>query len=101
VVIHELNILRTLVGPSEADAELVVHTDRPLPRSILFEAVQAVSGRMFEIIEPRRRIQLEEAPPRPPEEISRKTFGAVALKDIPSFLALPANDHRRSLPKVV
>jgi hypothetical protein len=98
VVIYELNILWTLIGPSEADAELVIHTDRPLPRSILFEAVQAVSRRMSQVIEPRRRVQLEEAAPHPLEEVGRKTFGAIALKDLPSFFALPAKDHGGSLP---
>lgn len=98
MVVHELNVLRTLIGPSETDAELIVHADRPLTRPILLEAVQAVSRRMFEIIEPRRRIQLEEIAPHPLEEVRRKTFGAVALKDLPSLLALPAKDHAESLP---
>lgn len=69
-----------------------------MPRPILLEAVQAVSRRMFEIIEPRRRIQLEEAAPHPLEEVSRETLGAVALKDVPSLLALPTKDHGESLP---
>lgn len=99
MVIYELNILRTLIGPSEADAELVVHTDRPLPRPILLEAVQAVSRRMFEVIEPRRRIQLEKAAPHPLEEVRRETLGAFALKDLPSLLALPTKDHGESLPR--
>src|SRR5690606_7575502 len=98
VVIYELHILRTLIGPSEADAELVVHTDRPLPRPVFVQAVQAVPRRMFEIIEPRRRIQLKEAAPHPLEEVGRKTFGAVALKDLPSLFALPTEDHGESLP---
>lgn len=98
MVIDELNVLRTLIGPSETDAELVVHADRPLPRPILLEAVQAVSRRMFEIIEPRRRIQLEEAAPYPLEEVRRKTLGTVALKDLSSLSALPTEDHGNSLP---
>lgn len=53
---------------------------------------------MFEIIEPRRRIQLKEAAPHPLEEVGRKTFGAVALKDLPSLFALPTEDHGESLP---
>ena len=58
MIIHDLNVLGSLVGPTETDSELVVYSDAVLTGSIALEGFESVSRRHAQIVQPPRDFRL-------------------------------------------
>jgi hypothetical protein len=58
VIINELNTVRPVASPDEADAKLVVHADRPLALAVGGQRVKPISWRRSQIFNRPRRIEL-------------------------------------------
>jgi hypothetical protein len=54
MVVHDLDILRPSLRPTEAKAKLIVNTDAMLTRAITFQSFQSISGRNSQVVEPGR-----------------------------------------------
>jgi hypothetical protein len=60
VVVCDLDLIRTLIGPDEADPILVVDPDAVLPSTVAGERFQSIPGRNTEIVEPGNRVEILE-----------------------------------------
>lgn len=49
MIIHDLNVVNSIILPDEAYPELIVDSYAALPMTIAFEVLQPVSGRNSEI----------------------------------------------------
>jgi len=57
VVIHDLDVLGTVVSPGEADTPLIIDPDAVLPDSIAPQRLQTIARRHSELIEHNDRIE--------------------------------------------
>jgi hypothetical protein len=62
VVIHNLDIFCSRLGPTEADTTLVVDTNAVLTGTITFECFQSISGWYSHILNPPGKFKLSELP---------------------------------------
>jgi hypothetical protein len=58
MIVHNLNLPRSLLGPSEANSPLIVDSDAHLTHAIAFEDLQSISRRISQILRCRRGIKL-------------------------------------------
>jgi hypothetical protein len=58
MIVHNLNLPRSLLGPSEANSPLIVDSDAHLIDAIALKDLQSVSGRISQIFRCRRGIEL-------------------------------------------
>jgi hypothetical protein len=66
VVIHDLNVMRIAVAPSEADAPLVIDPNAVGSRPATLQQFELVSRRNAEILQPQRLMQEQQLSPRWP-----------------------------------
>lgn len=64
MVIDNLNVVRAVSLPDEADAILIVDADAVLARAIPFQSLQPIAGRNTEVIQRVGRFHLIELPER-------------------------------------
>jgi hypothetical protein len=69
MVVHNLNIDRTMFRPREADAELIVDPDTMLALSVTAQLLKAVSRWGPHVLERRGPVQLIQLPPRDPPQV--------------------------------
>ena len=60
MIIDDFDILRSLRGPSEADAVLVIDPDAPLPLAVTAQGLQPVARRGAHVVQAPGQIQLHE-----------------------------------------
>src|SRR5580704_12301173 len=98
MVVHELDVLGAAIAPSKADAELIVHTDRPLTFAVADQLVQPVAAECAQITQRCGCIDGLEATTRHRDQICREAFaGIAALEDRLRLLRPPRLDHWRKL----
>ena len=90
MVVRKLNLAWPLVGPDEANPELIVNADRPLAISIGGQAVKPVSRRRPQVINALSRIELREPTADRLEQVGGKSFGRRAFEDLPRGARFPA-----------
>jgi hypothetical protein len=60
MIIHEFESVRSIVGPDEADAKLVVHANGPLSLAVSGQWVKPVPWWHFQIIKCPGRVELSQ-----------------------------------------
>jgi hypothetical protein len=97
VVVYDLDLIGTLIGPDEADPILVVDPDAVLPSTVARERFQSIPGRNAEIVEPHNRVEiLELALGDPPERRGARPPGGLrplAIEDVLCPLPTETPDH--------
>ena len=78
MVIHDLDVRGSAIGPHEADAPLVVDPDRVLAGPVAAEPLEVVSRGKPEILENRRRVHRRQHGACPLHQVGRKAL-AVAI----------------------
>lgn len=58
MIINDLDVDGTVLGPNEADPILVVYSDAVLPAAVAFECLEPVARRHFQIVQCDGRIDL-------------------------------------------
>jgi hypothetical protein len=58
MVVHNFDVIGSSCRPTEAQPELVVHSDAVLPSTVAFERFQRISRRNTEVIQAERDLQL-------------------------------------------
>jgi hypothetical protein len=101
VIVGYLDILRTGWGPRETDPILVVDPYGVLALAILLQRMEPVSWRAGKVFQTRRCIQSFELAPRDFENVGRKAFRALAIKDELGRLVFEAHYHARTSDKIV
>ena len=95
MIVHELDLLRTVGTPDEADAELVVDADRPLSRTVVAQFVQPMARRHTQVLDGDGGVQALKPPPCRLNQIGRKALGRATFEDRPCITGFPALDHAR------
>ena len=57
MIVHDLDGIRSGVGPDEAHPPLIVDANAVLPFAIALQGFQSVRGRNSQVIEPRGRVE--------------------------------------------
>jgi hypothetical protein len=58
VIVHDFNIPCSVIGPPKANSPLVVDPNAHLARTITLEELQSIAGRISQVLQRFRRIQL-------------------------------------------
>jgi hypothetical protein len=97
VVVYDLHILGSALGPPKADAILVVNPDAVLPSSVTPQLLQSIGRRCSEIFERMGLIQLVQLAPSDFPEACRarapRRFGVGGVEDVPGARGREASDH--------
>lgn len=99
VVIDDLDLGRTHLRPTEADAKLIVDPDRMLSGPVLSERMQPVARRCPQVIESSGGVDLTEFATRRDQDRRRHSLGMSAVEDGFRCIVRKAMDrHRMSHP---
>src|ERR1039458_8564473 len=93
VVVGDLYVFRSFLGPNEAHAELIVDPDRMFSITIPAQSLKPISRRRAQIIQVNRSIKIAKFPAGDFHKVSRKAFRALALIDRLSHPILEALNH--------
>jgi len=93
MIVRDLDVFGACVRPTEAHAELIVHTDAMLSRSITPQGLQPIAGGHPQIIQPIRDLQLPELASRNGGDV-REPSDPLALRNSLRVGALKRPDHR-------
>lgn len=74
MVVRYFDFLRAVISPSEANAELIIDSDRMLPGTVALQGFQPISGWQFQIIELHRRMEHHELATGDLEPVGREAF---------------------------
>ena len=77
MVIYDLNLVGVVVAPDEANPPLVVDANAVLAMAIAPKRLQAIPGRLLEIVQPADAIQIEQLAPCHPLEGTKPGYGSV------------------------
>jgi len=94
VVVDDLYVFRSFLGPDEAHPELIIDPDRMLPITIPAQSFKPISRRRSQIIQVNRSVEIAKFPPGDFHKASWKAFRALALKDRFRHPILEASNHR-------
>src|SRR5688572_16533367 len=92
VVVYDLDVVGSAV-PREANAPLIVDPDRPLTGAITCQALQPVAGRVPELLQPARLVELLELPSGRPLDIVGEHVGCLSPKHPRGLLIAERVDH--------
>lgn len=93
MVVADLDFVRTIGAPDEADAPLVVDSDAVLSRPVASQAFQSVSGRAPQVLQNTRRVQEEELPVGLALDVGCQSGYPLPLEDPPRQGVPEAADH--------
>jgi hypothetical protein len=93
VVIDNLNIVRTIIPPHEAEAPLVIYADAVLPFAITLQGSKLIARRHFQRCRFRRGVELQQLASRDALDIAKAPY-RYALKQFFSVSIGERNDHR-------
>lgn len=98
MVIDDLDLVRTVFPPADADAPLVVDSDGVLAFAVSLEDFQAVAGRDGEMFEFSDRVELGQYPQCNALDVRRERAGFPFTEEEGGLLAGEGTDHHvRSL----
>jgi len=75
VIVNDLNIGRTRIGPSETDPKLIVDPDAVLSFPVASQSLKSVAGRNPQVLQNMRLVQLIEATPGTGPKVRWAGFG--------------------------
>ena len=101
MIVNDLHLLWSSIGPHEADPPLVVDPDAVLTGSIALERFKSVSWRDPEIVEPLRRPHLTKLAQRNPLDPRIDRSHGLTTPQPFGRLVAERSDHRTSLTAVV
>jgi hypothetical protein len=58
VIVNDFDVFSACVGPTEAHAELIIHTDAMLSRAVALQRFQSIAGEHPQIVQSARDLQL-------------------------------------------
>ena len=64
MIIDDFYVFRPGCGPAEANAELIVHANAMLTRTVALQGFESVAGRHSKVVEPIGDLQLPKLPSR-------------------------------------
>jgi hypothetical protein len=94
VVVHDLNIGRTVARPAEADAPLIVDPDRVLALPIPPQGFEPIGGRNPKVTKPFGCIDCFELPAGYLEYLNREALWTLAVENCLRNLIFEAPDQR-------
>ena len=94
MVVHNLDFVRVLALPAEAEPPLVIEAEAVLALPSAFQGFQPVAGRRPQIGQKTGDVQLRELPQGHPFKGGREAVSADTLPQSLRFLAGKAGDHR-------
>lgn len=97
VVVNDLHLLRSGVGPHEADAPLVVDPDAVLTGSITLERFEPVAGRNAEVLQDLSGPHLTKLAQRHPEDPRVQGRHSLTMPQPLGVLATERSDHVTSI----
>jgi hypothetical protein len=80
MIVHNFDISRTVVRPTEADAPPVVDPDRMLTNSIPLQGFEPIGWRRTQIAEPLGRLESFKLAPGDLEYLNREALGALTVE---------------------
>jgi hypothetical protein len=98
MIIHDLNVFRRPVAPTETDSPLVVDSDTVLPLSVTSQQFESVSRHCRHVLQHSRIIQHSEFTPCHILNIAASP-ASLALKQLLSLLAAEGSDHMASISR--
>src|SRR5690554_4670175 len=101
VVVNDLHLLRSGVGPHEADPPLVVDPDAVLPGPIALQRLEPVPGRDAEIVKRLRGPDLTQLAQRHPLDTRIHRGHALAAPQTFGVLVAERSDHSTSVTRRV
>ena len=101
MVVDDLDVMDRVACPAEADAPLIVDSNRVLFRSFTFQFFEAIARRREEVAEAFGFIEIDQLPPRRVLDCWRKMARHLAFGDFFGFSAGEADDHRTILSRGV
>src|SRR5205085_7367805 len=94
MIIHDLDLLRPLIAPSEYDPPLIVYSDRMLASEVPSQSFQSVARRRHEITEHCGVVKLHQFSAGDPGHVRRKPLrNASLLENQRGERAPEASDH--------
>jgi hypothetical protein len=93
MVVADFHIVGVLSLPAEADAPLVVDTDRVLSRSVSSKRLQTITGWHSKIVQRARSVQLHELPQGDTLDLGRKSVRTFASPKALRSTARETSDH--------
>lgn len=95
MIIDDLDPLRAVDCPNEADPELIVDPDGMLALSIALQGLQPVGRRRSEIVQHGGGVQISELSSCNLDQIGRKALRGSSLENCLGQLVFEAPDHAR------
>jgi hypothetical protein len=96
MIVDDLDLVRFLIGPPETDAPLIVDPNAHLPGASAPQHFEPVSGRVAQVLDRTRGIQLAKFPQCTVLDVAWKLAASVALPDPFRLLALEIAVHSRA-----
>jgi hypothetical protein len=72
VIVHDLDIVRVALGPSEADAPLIINPNAHLSCPVSFQSFETITGWIAQVLNRGRGIELAEFAKRPILNVARE-----------------------------
>lgn len=99
MVVHHFDLLRVAVLPNDADPVLIVDPDAVLAQSIAGECFEMAARERAQVVEPLRRVKLQELAlrhpgnaPEPPRRVALKERFRIAAPEGPDHLSRVLRD---------
>jgi hypothetical protein len=92
MIVHDLDVFRAGVGPTEAHSKLIVYADTVLTCTFASQRFQPIAGWYPQVVEPARNIQLAQLAPRHGRNV-REPFDHRTARNSLRVGALERLDH--------
>jgi len=83
MIVHNLNVPCIVIGPSEANAPLIIDSNAHPAGTITCEGLQSISRRVSQVLQSRRGIQLTQFAQGPILNVARKLPARPAQPNTP------------------
>jgi hypothetical protein len=93
MIVDYLDIMRLAVGPTKADAPLIVDPNAPLAHTIPSQRLQMIAGWIAQVLQGQRSIDLPQLPQSALLDIAGKLATPLALPDSLGLFVAKRADH--------
>ena len=101
VVVCDLHLVGITIDEPEANAPLIVDTNRVLPLPILSKLMKTISWRNLEVVYSRRQVHVFKFTPRSPGDVRRKASRPSSSVKLLCLLVREGLDHKSMLTRHV
>jgi hypothetical protein len=93
VIVHDLDIFGVALGPSEADAPLIIDPNAHLPCPTSLQSFEPISWWITQVVHGRRGIELTEFAKGSILYLARELTAGLSLPDFFGLFAFERSDH--------